>query len=626
MVQRVIIADCETFLIKPGRAVPTKVVTAYLVRHDDGHKESGLLPHYDRKLFRDKFHYFFDLIFNHDYILVNHNLAFDSCVISNFEPELFKLFFKMYREELAECTMMNQEVYDNARGRLKLNLNRKGWYTLANLAKKYLNIQMDKTTWRTGYGDLYNVPIEEWEEGARQYPLDDCDTTLKLYDHQMDIIAEDDLTSLPNARFQARSDFAFKLMSAWGIKTDKISVLNFENQVRIALEKAKIECQKKGFIREDGTKNLTVIRKYIEEHVENPPRTKPSKSYPEGQIATSKEILEEIGIKELVEFNGNQKNLSTYIPVLKTGFKHPINAFFQTLVETGRASCKRPNLMNLPRAPGVRECYIPRPGYLFCSVDYDTLELRTLAQSCIWLLGQSELAKALNDGLDPHLQLAANLMGISYEEALKRHKVEDEEVGHYRQLAKVANFGLPGGLGAEKFVTYAAGQGVEVTVHEAKELKNRWLTQWPEMRAYFRYISNLMGPDGLGDVILKNGFVRGRVSYTAACNFFFQALAAAGAKDALFNLQEASYVMEESPLFGSRAVCFIHDETVMEHPIEDAHERAFEQSKIMCDSMQKFLPDVKVSATPALMRKWYKKAKDVYNAEGKLVPWEPKHS
>ena len=47
------------------------------------------------------------------------------------------------------------------------------------------------------------------------------------------------------------------------------------------------------------------------------------------------------------------------------------------------------------------------------------------------------------------------------------------------------------------------------------------------------------------------------------------------------------------------------------------------QAQIMVEQMRTCVPDVKVKAEPALMRRWYKQAEAVYN-EGKLVPWEPK--
>jgi len=45
----------------------------------------------------------------------------------------------------------------------------------------------------------------------------------------------------------------------------------------------------------------------------------------------------------------------------------------------------------------------------------------------------------------------------------------------------------------------------------------------------------------------------------------------------------------------------------------------------MVEKMKEVVPDVVVRAEPALMRRWTKDSKTVYNAEGKLIPWEDAH-
>ena len=62
----------------------------------------------------------------------------------------------------------------------------------------------------------------------------------------------------------------------------------------------------------------------------------------------------------------------------------------------------------------------------------------------------------------------------------------------------------------------------------------------------------------------------------------------------------------------------------MLHPEATASERAKLQAEIMCVEMQQVVPDVKITASPALMRRWYKGADAVYDTKNNLVPWEPK--
>jgi DNA polymerase I-like protein with 3'-5' exonuclease and polymerase domains len=108
----------------------------------------------------------------------------------------------------------------------------------------------------------------------------------------------------------------------------------------------------------------------------------------------------------------------------------------------------------------------------------------------------------------------------------------------------------------------------------------------------------------------------------AVANHYFQNLAAVGAKAAAYAVVRAFFT-PGSALYGKgAAVLFIHDEIISELREETAHEAALEQSRIMVEAMQVHVPDVKISAPPALMRRWYKGAEAVY-VDGRLAPWEP---
>lgn len=266
----------------------------------------------------------------------------------------------------------------------------------------------------------------------------------------------------------------------------------------------------------------------------------------------------------------------------------------------------------------MRECFVPRPGRLYAAADYAGMELRTWAQVCIAALGRSRMAEVLNAGGDPHLQIAATILGVAYREAetLKNHPTVDNT----RQVGKVANFGLPGGLGVATLVEYAWGNyGVALTLEQSRELKEQWLRTWPEAREYLDWIHRLTD-QGSTVVQLYSRRVHGGVSYTKAANGFFQGLAADAAGSAGFLLARACYVDRASVLFGSRPVNFIHDEFLVEVPEERGHECALELARLMVVGASPWLPDVPPKAEPLLMRRWSKKAKPVWR-EGRLVPW-----
>lgn len=289
---------------------------------------------------------------------------------------------------------------------------------------------------------------------------------------------------------------------------------------------------------------------------------------------------------------------------------------------------------------GTRECYIARPGYVFCSSDYGGMELAGFAQVCIWTVRFSRLAEVINAGKDPHLTLAATLACVSEAEAIARYngergpELQQEMDSRYRQLAKIANFGFQGGMGHKKLRIQAKKQhGVILTIEEAYALRQAWLRTWPEANAYFEWVkSRLHGPrdNQTGTFVqFKSGRVRGRCWYSAAANTLFQGLCADIAKESCKRVTREMYLGKRydngqpSPLFGSRRVNFLHDEDFLEMPEERAHEAAQRLAETMVKTAEEWAPDLKWKAAPALMRRWYKSAKPVYE-NGKLVPWEPK--
>jgi DNA polymerase family A len=114
-------------------------------------------------------------------------------------------------------------------------------------------------------------------------------------------------------------------------------------------------------------------------------------------------------------------------------------------------------------------------------------------------------------------------------------------------------------------------------------------------------------------VTTLTGRIRGRVRFTQAKNTPFQGLAADGAKLAIWDLMRAGY----------RVVAFIHDEVVIEIP-EDADHAAEARrvESIMNRAMEVVTGEVPVAVEYALSRRWSKQAKAVFDAEGRLLPYE----
>jgi len=613
------------------------------------------------------------------YTLVAHHSPFDLGVLSNECPELIPIILHLMEEGRLRDTQVREKLITIAEDNFNFDerINKKpAGFSLAYVAEVYLGANLyedkkDPTSWRLRYSELDGIPIHEWPEKAQTYAMDDAYWCREVYLQQAkerslpEGILVDHTGTITNEIEQTAAALSLHWMACEGVITDPEAVEAFKQQVtRLALQ-ADAAAQLAGFLRInkcktcEGTGILESIKCYeccgevgylpkrckvplkksgihkskLQTLVSisyggDPPLTDPSSRFPLGQVKTDGDTLKGSGNAQLITYAEGmeyKKLLTTYLPILQSGINKPITSSPNVLVRSGRTSWRKPNFQNPPRKGGFRECFIPRPGKVFASIDYSSLELCTLAQVNLRLFNFSKMAEALREGLDLHLAFAAQLLNISYEEAVARRAQGDKAIKKARQDAKAGNFGFPGGLGIAAFVDYAASMGIPITFNRAQDLKDQWMETWPEMKNYFEMIAHASDTSETGRFTVKHmgsDRLRGGCSYTSGANTFFQGLASDGCKSAMWFLTKAMYSDETSPLYGVRCWAFIHDEFIFEGPEETAHLWAPAASVIMVNEMQKYTPDIPIKAEPALMRRWLKDAEAVYDVTGKLVVWE----
>lgn len=609
--------DTETYLVAPGRLAPplvclTWVQTEDIARNQWSEPQITRTPH--------------DLVRgwleDADCVLVGHNVAYDVAVLVQRWPDLWPLVWAAYDAGRILCTRVAEQLWAIEDGTLSYDHRTASRpdYSLAGLVKRHLGEEVEgkhgPDVWRLRYHELSDVALADWPAAARQYALLDAQYTGRVFGAQ----ARRGLS--PDLQQQCRAAWAFHLAGAWGIRTDAATVTELETRLRASVEDARGRLQARGLVRPDGSRDMKAIRTLVECAYLDAGRTVPTTE--KGAVQTSAEVLQESGDPDLValaEAAGDEKELSSFVPVLHNGTTRPINPRWRVLVESGRSSCSQPNLQNQPRRHGVRECYVPRAGNVFLSADYSIAELRALAQILLWRYGWSAMGDALRAGQDLHLVTAAGILGRTYDD-VHEHRAT-APVKQARQLAKAANFGFPGGLGAASFAAFArASYGLAIEEGDARTLKEQWLGRYPEMQQFFADVGR--DCEASGGRFTADQYVshrrRGQCGYTDGCNTYFQGLVADGAKAALYEVQRASY-QPEGPLAGWRTVAFVHDELIVEGPELRATEAARELERLMAEAMSRYTPDIPVLVEAAAMRRWDKDAEPVW-VDGRLVPWE----
>lgn len=375
---------------------------------------------------------------------------------------------------------------------------------------------------------------------------------------------------------------------------------------------------------------------------------------------------------------------------------------------------------------------IPNSDWVLSSSDYEAGELVTHAQNCIWVTGSSRLGDALVKGIKVHNKFGASMLHMDYDAFNVALKALDKNCINARQAAKVGNFGFPGLAGVVRVVLQQREQGEDTpcpngpsTIKDPstgdpvrgfvgmrmcilmdgadycgrkklyyyndepipptcahciecmKRLKDGWFNEWPENRAYFRWVSEcvdrgmIITPQALerwpwlqevyspwqqlkpGQVMLHvAGALRGGLTAPSLANGMFQSLLAVAAKAAHRvasrechdstirvpdmrheNSVRSRYAGGPSPLLGSHMPVFQHDELVAEHQRSVAHDAAMRIGEILVDELRYCCPDVAPAAKvePCLMERLRKDAKAQWERGGsapadaydRLVPYNP---
>jgi DNA polymerase I-like protein with 3'-5' exonuclease and polymerase domains len=123
----------------------------------------------------------------------------------------------------------------------------------------------------------------------------------------------------------------------------------------------------------------------------------------------------------------------------------------------GRTSAHNPPIQQTPRKGGFREIFKASPGHVLVALDYDFIELCTLAAVCKARYGFSVLADVIIQGIDPHCFTAAMIEGVPLTEFMtyKDNPELKKKFSSLRQQAKAINFGIPSGLTANGLSVYA---------------------------------------------------------------------------------------------------------------------------------------------------------------------------
>ena len=223
--------------------------------------------------------------------------------------------------------------------------------------------------------------------------------------------------------------------------------------------------------------------------------------------------------------------------------------WLQTGVPTGRFRSRNPNLQQIPEA--LRSAFIPRPGFLFLSADFDQIELRILA-ACS---KERTLLDAFRLGQDPHAATAAMMLDVPVDQ------IHPEQ----RALGKTLNYAVLYGTGSGGL----AGR-LKVSRSKARELQDQYFKAVPSLTAFLEalkvraisrgYVESYYGRRRPLPEIYSDNPKLQAFGMRSAVNGFAQSTASDIFKAAMLRLAAAL------PRIKARLLLVLHDAVLIEVP------------------------------------------------------------
>ena len=272
-------------------------------------------------------------------------------------------------------------------------------------------------------------------------------------------------------------------------------------------------------------------------------------------------------IEQILDYRQYMKLNSTYVeglkPYINTKTKRIHSFFHQTITATGRISSTEPNLQNIPTrfelGKQVRKIFKPAEGKIYIDADYSQIELRVLAH----MSGDKHMIEAFNEGQDIHKQAASKVFNVPIDEVTKEQ----------RSSAKAVNFGIVYGISE-----FGLGEQLGIPRKVAKQYIEDYLTQYIGIKDYMEsikeeakktgYVQTLFNRRRYIPELNSNNYMVRQFGLRAAMNTPIQGTAADIMKLAMINV----YNELKNRKLESKIVLQVHDEMMLEVPIEEAQE------------------------------------------------------
>ncbi len=462
-------------------------------------------------------------------------------------------------------------------------------HSLAEVTSYFLGTELDKSEQVSDW----NAP--ELSQSQIEYAARDAATMIPLREKMLEKLKSDELIRVAKLEFDCVMPIAAMELS--GFYLDKARWREQLEKVKIAQAKVAVELQQllSAGVAQASLFGVTEINLDSQAQVTDAlknlgvPVPATTRGWQLQPLAIDYPV-----VAKLLEYRGVAKSLSSFGENIlefiepKTGRIHA--DFRQIGAPTGRFSCSKPNIQQIPHEQEYRRCFRAPDGRRLITADYSQVELRILAE----FSNDENFIKAFQSGEDFHTTAAAQVFSVKPED------VTPEQ----RSFAKRLNFGVVYGIGSQRF---ALMTGLKQT--EAENIMRRYFATYRGLDAWLReagqkVLTNRIARTASGRMMRFRFDENDRAQIASArrngMNMPIQGTSADILKRALRLLHD------EIRGISAKLVNIVHDEIIVEADASETEQIAAKLDKAMCAAGEEYIKKVPVKVDVTIADEWSK--------------------
>lgn len=504
---------------------------------------------------------------------------------AGYDMKVLRVQYGYYIENVYDTMLAEQLMY--------LGIQVSG-FSLARLVEKYLGMVMNKEPRET-----FQVYDQDFTPVQLGYAANDVCILDMIRSAQMERINK---YSLQEA-LQLEMSFikALAEMELNGIKLDivkwRIMMKEFEEEAKELRRSIETTLQK--------TQEQTTLFGVSSINIDSPVQLKHALNKLGLKVeSTSIDALDKLSdhptVEAILQYRKNAKLVNTYGEALidrihpKTGRLH---TQFKQMVSTGRMSSNNPNLQNIPGKQKFRSCFVAEDGKCLITVDQNSAELVIMGA----MSEEPNFIDTFEKGLDLHTVNASRIYGVSYEEV----------TSDQRKASKAISFGLAYGisavgLGKRLGISKVVAQKLIDAYFKVNKVLKDWLEKSAKEAVRNHSSTTITGRHRFYAIPPMNDPARklivGNVE-RAAKNHRIQGSDSDTIKKAMVLCVERL----EKLNVGAKLILSVHDEIVVESPIEYAYEVAKIVTSSVDDGFNSYFGRMPMSTGAVIGPCWLKK-------------------